>query len=144
MPPIYIINFAHALYLLQVLFNVQKSGLSWTLWKSGTMSQFISTKIWKRYDIHFGVYGGNSSMNIHSGFVSIWRHCGGYEKNWMNPMVITNGQQLRSFTLIILIRKELRSFLWHPRYNRQRNKLVNQIHIQRDGCAWLTYQAGSS
>ena len=108
----WIINFAHALCLLQVLSVVH------CLWEKKHHDAIHFSK-------HMGTasytvwhsYGNTKTMISHGSY--IWRQCRGLKKNWMSPVVITKVRKFRILSLIVLIWKELlnlfvRSKPWLP------------------------------
>ena len=84
--------------------------------KSRTMTQFMPTKISKRHAILFGIHGGRSNTNI-SEYLGVNLKIVRRIRKELERVQwwLQSFQQLRSLTLIILIRKELANFLVRSR-----------------------------
>ena len=78
---------------------------------------------------------------IHRDWLSIWGQCRGFEKCWMNSMVIIKVWQLGGLTLIVPIRTNF--FLWDPGHDWPDSSKSIRF-IARDMSVWVSYQAGSA
>ena len=106
------------LFFFLVLSTVQRSRVSWALsvrkatpWLNWLLQKIGNMLYWFAFMLEASV------QRFLSVWLSIWGQWGGYEKSSMSRMVIMRVWQLRSLTLIVLIRKELpnlllRAWLW--------------------------------